>query len=44
MGEWWFSQEYMCEFLDAETQLFKREDVDAALDESVEQWELPSWQ
>lgn len=43
MGEWWYRQEYECLFLDAETQLFKREDVEAAMDSSVEQWELPAW-
>ncbi len=43
MGEWWFEQEYLCRFLDAETQLFKREDVDAAMDEDTQQWPLPAW-
>lgn len=40
MGEWWFRQEYYCEFLEAETQAFRRQDVEAAFDDSLEAWEL----
>jgi hypothetical protein len=40
MGEWWFAQEYDCEFLDAETQPFGREDVERAFSEEVEAWAL----
>jgi hypothetical protein len=40
MGEWWFEQEYMCCFLDADTQAFRREDVDMAFREDVESWDL----
>ncbi len=40
LGEWWFEQEYMCRFLDAETQAFRREDVERAFEEEVEAWEL----
>jgi hypothetical protein len=40
MGEWWFAQEYECEFLDAETQPFGREDVERAFEEEVEPWEF----
>ncbi|MEM8995942.1 MAG: terminase family protein [Acidobacteriota bacterium] len=40
MGEWWFAQEYMCQFLDAETQPFSREDVENAFKEDVEPWDL----
>ncbi len=40
MGEWWYAQEYECEFLDAETQPFGREDVDRAFEEEVEAWVL----
>lgn len=40
MGEWWFAQEYGCEFLDAQTQPFGREDVERAFEEEVEAWEL----
>ena len=40
MGEWWFEQEYGCRFLDAETQPFRREDIDRAFEEEVEPWPL----
>ena len=40
MGEWWWAQEYGCDFLDAETQPFGREDVDAAFEEELEAWDL----
>lgn len=40
MGEWWWAQEYGCEFLDAETQPFGREDVERAFEEEVEAWDL----
>ncbi len=40
MGQWWFDQEYDCSFLDAETQPFRREDVDRAFEEEVEAWQL----
>jgi hypothetical protein len=40
LGEWWFEQEYMCRFLDAETQAFRREDIDRAFEEELQAWEL----
>jgi hypothetical protein len=40
MGEWWFLQEYMCEFQDAQTAAFRHEDVQAMFREKVEQWKL----
>ena len=40
MGSWWFSQEYECQFQDGETQPFRREDVERAFSEQVDQWEL----
>jgi hypothetical protein len=40
MGEWWFAQEYECQFLDAETQPFGREDIERAFEEVVEAWDL----
>jgi hypothetical protein len=40
LGEWWFEQEYMCAFLDAETQAFRREDIDRTFGEEVEPWGL----
>ena len=40
MGEWWYEQEYLCQFSEAETQAFRREDVDRAFREEVEGWDL----
>ena len=40
IGEFWYRQEFLCEFLDAETQAFRREDVDRAFEEEVEAWQL----
>lgn len=40
MGEWWYDQEYLCRFSEAETQAFRREDVDLAFREEVTPWEL----
>jgi len=40
MGRWWFDQEYECQFLDAESQAFRRQDIDNAFREEVETWEL----
>ncbi len=41
LGEWWFRQEYFCEFLDAETQAFRREDIERAVGD-LETWDLLS--
>ncbi len=40
MGEWWFEQEYMCRFLDAQSSAFRREDIDNAFAEEVTTWAL----
>lgn len=40
MGEWWFNQEYLCQFMDAETQAFSRVDVESAFVEGLETWNL----
>ena len=40
MGLWWYQQEYLCEFLDAQSQAFRRVDIDKAFQEDVEQWQL----
>lgn len=40
MGEWWFRQEYHCEFMDAETQAFSRRDIEAAFSPEVVTWNL----
>jgi len=40
MGEWWYDQEYMCQFSEAETQAFRREDVERAFREDIDVWDL----
>ncbi len=40
MGPWWYDQEYMCHFSEAQTQVFTREEVENAFREDVEIWEL----
>ena len=40
LGEWWFNQEYMCKFEDAQTSAFTYEDVQAAMSEEVQGWTL----
>jgi hypothetical protein len=41
MGQWWFDQEYMTEFMDSATAAFSYDDVQAALHgERVESWKL----
>jgi len=40
MGEWWYTQEYECTFMDAQSQVFTREEVDRAFAEKVETWAL----
>lgn len=41
LGDWWYRQEYGCEFIDADTQAFRSEDVEAAASkEYVSQWSI----
>lgn len=40
IGEFWFRQEYGCEFLDAQSQAFRREDIDRAFDQEIDAWTL----
>jgi len=40
MGEWWFNQEFLCQFLDAESAAFRSEDIEAAFDKGMETWAL----
>jgi len=35
IGDWWFRQEYLCEFVDTVDQVFRFEDIQAALDPGV---------
>jgi hypothetical protein len=40
LGEWWYSQEYLCKFQDAMTAAFGYTEVMAATKEEVESWKL----
>lgn len=40
IGEWWFNQEYLCQFMDAETQAFSRADIESAFVKGLETWDL----
>jgi hypothetical protein len=40
LGDWWYRQEYRCEFLDAQTSAFSYEAVVGALKGEVETWRL----
>jgi hypothetical protein len=39
LGDWWYRQEYLCEFLDPQGAVFTREEVEAALTEGLEEWD-----
>jgi hypothetical protein len=40
IGDWWYSQEYQCQFLDSQTSAFRAVDIDQMFDQEVEQWSL----
>lgn len=40
LGEWWYQQEYMCEFMEAVDAVFRTEDIQQMFKEEVQQWEL----
>lgn len=40
LGEWYYGQEYMCKFFDANSAAFTRRDVDAAFAEDVLPWRI----
>lgn len=40
MGEWWWDQEYMCQFRDAQTAVFRTEDIEQAFSEDYDTWQL----
>ena len=40
IGEFWFEQEYLCRFLDAQSQAFRREDIERAFSDEVQAWTL----
>ncbi len=36
IGDWWFQQEYLCEFLEAQDQVFAYDDIQRALDHELQ--------
>ena len=40
LGDWWFEQEYMCKFNDAEQSAFRSEDIASIVSREVETWAL----
>jgi hypothetical protein len=40
LGSYWYDQEYECRFLDSQTQVFRREDIDRMFNEKTERWIL----
>lgn len=40
LGQWWFSQEYECQFVDSDSQAFRAEDIEASQTEFVDVWDL----
>ena len=34
-GDWWFAQEYMCEFVETEDQVFSYDDIQRALNDEI---------
>ncbi len=40
MGEWWFRQEFECQFMDAETSVFSSEDIGRMFGQEIESWAL----
>ncbi len=40
LGDWWFKQEYMCEFMESVDSAFRNDDIQRMFEEQIEQWEL----
>ncbi len=40
LGEWFFLQEYMCQFMDAETAAFRSQDIERIVKPGIETWAL----
>ena len=40
LGDWWFKQEYMCEFMDSVDSAFRTEEIKRMFEENIEQWAL----
>jgi hypothetical protein len=39
-GEWWVLQEYMCQFMDAQTAAFRAADIEQIVSQGVEGWQF----
>ncbi len=35
IGDWWYRQEYFCEFVETDSQVFSYDDIQAALDDDL---------
>lgn len=42
MGRWWYEQEYLCQFKDAQSSAFSRADIDQAFSKEIDTWDLLS--
>jgi hypothetical protein len=40
LGEWWFLQEYMCQFMQDEFAVFREEDIAALSERTTKEWKL----
>ena len=40
VGSWWFQQEFLCQFLDSQTQVFTGTEIDMMFAEEVSTWNL----
>ena len=40
MGDWWYSQEYDCQFLDAQSSAFRQSDIEAAMATEYQAWDM----
>lgn len=40
MGDWWFQQEYMCQFMDAQAAAFRSQDIEHIVGQEVTAWDL----
>jgi hypothetical protein len=40
MGEYWFNQEYLCQFMDAQSAAFRSQDIDRIVGNDIETWEF----
>jgi hypothetical protein len=40
MGEWWYLQEYFCQFMDAESAAFRAEDIEQIISPEVTTWQF----